>query len=87
MLRFIILCIWVFCLHACLNHVCILCPLRPEEVVSYLGTEIINGSETPCVCQVLLREQLPVLLMAEPSSLFALYFVVIYVAMAYLKWS
>jgi hypothetical protein len=34
-----------------------------------------------------LREQLPVLLMAEPSSLFALYFVVIYVAMAYLKWS
>lgn len=44
---FIILQMWVFCLHVCLCTTCVQHPQRPEDGVRALGTGVTNGCEPP----------------------------------------
>jgi hypothetical protein len=67
---FLILCVWVFCMHASLCTLFVWCPWRPEDGAGVLVTGIIELVESPCRSWELnlgpLEEQ-PVLLTAEPA--------------------
>lgn len=40
-----ILCVWLFCLHVCLPHSCLMLEVRSENRAP--GTRVLDGSELP----------------------------------------